>query len=112
MSRSVVYLPPVLVLTVFDLVQMGHLSSDVTTYSKHIRVGHLSYRLAGVTLHKGDHFTGALNITRNGWLFYDGLDGNLKGLNNSMLTGNTPIQAVYVIYEKQSILFATTENRV
>jgi hypothetical protein len=73
-------LPPVIIIEASDLVRTRYLPPTIRQYPEHLTVCVVprQYRLAGATMHAGDHFVGLVySVKHGGWLYYDGLAGKL-----------------------------------
>lgn len=77
-ERTLKSVPPVFILSVSDLVQVGYLSDDVSNYSLDLTMEGKKYTIAGITLYRGDHFVFCVRSVQHGWLYYDGLCGKLR----------------------------------
>jgi hypothetical protein len=95
-SRLVTKTSPVLVLRVFELAMYGYLPLEILLQSTELSLECKTYKLAGITLHRGNHYCSIIASEQHGFLWYDGLDGVLQPLKNKK-TSWTPSHAIYCL---------------
>jgi hypothetical protein len=85
---------PVFILRLYEHFKNNKLSLDIILGQKGITISGKQYMLAGVTVHKINHYAAVICSKKHGDLWYDGLQGKLKKIPKDITTWS-PSHALY-----------------
>lgn len=88
-------MPPILFVRVYEMILNSGFPKNVQYYLGKLHLMSATYRLIGATLYRQGHYTGVINTSRHGWLFYDGLKGHLRELTAEIFNDYRPSNLVF-----------------
>lgn len=95
-------MPSILAVTVSEYVNAGRHPNDIKSFSEVLNIQETKYMLIGMTLHRPGHFVACIKSTRHGWLYYDGMRGELKPFREQYVSSCVPGNLVYLREKKGS----------